>query len=83
MIPKIIHLCWLSDDAYPPKISKCIKSWKKYLPDYKIMLWDTKRFDINESTWVKQAFIKKKICFCSRLHSFLCFIQLRGYIFRF
>ena len=28
MIPKIIHLCWLSDDAYPPKISKCIKSWK-------------------------------------------------------
>ena len=61
MIPKIIHLCWLSDDAYPPKISKCIKSWKKYLPDYKIMLWDTKRFDINESTWVKQAFIKKNM----------------------
>lgn len=65
MIPKIIHLCWLSNDAYPPKISKCINSWKKYLPDYKIMLWDTKRFDINESTWVKQAFIKKKYAFAA------------------
>ena len=47
MIPKLIHLCWLSGDPYPKKIQFCIDSWKKYLPDYEIMLWDTNRFDVN------------------------------------
>lgn len=65
MIPKIIHLCWLSDDDYPSKIKKCIKSWKKYLPDYEIMLWDTKRFNLEENIWVKQAFTKKKYAFAA------------------
>ena len=59
MIPKIIHLCWLSGDPYPAKIAKCLETWKKYLPDYQVMLWDTNRFDLNSSIWVKQAFEKK------------------------
>ena len=63
MIPKIIHLCWLSGDPYPPKIAKCLASWKKHLPDYEVMLWDTNRFDLESSIWVKQAFEKKKYAF--------------------
>ena len=47
MIPKIIHLCWLSGDPYPPKIAKCLETWKKHLVDYEIILWDTNRFDLN------------------------------------
>ena len=65
MIPKIIHLCWLSGDPYPEKIQKCLESWKKYLPDYEIMLWDTSRFDVNLSNWTRQAFEKKKYAFVS------------------
>ena len=65
MIPKIIHLCWLSNNDYPPKIKRCLKSWQKYLPEYKIMLWDTKRFNLDESIWVKQAFTKKKYAFAA------------------
>ena len=65
MIPKIIHLCWLSNENYPTKIKQCIKSWEKYLPEYKIMLWDTKRFNLEESIWVKQAFEKKKYAFAA------------------
>lgn len=65
MIPKIIHLCWLSNNDYPPKIKRCLKSWQKYLPEYKIMLWDTKRFNLDESIWVKQAFTKKKYAFAT------------------
>lgn len=65
MIPKIIHLCWLSGDPYPPKIAKCIASWKKHLPDYEVMLWDTNRFDLESSIWVKQAFEKKKYAFAA------------------
>ena len=65
MIPKIIHLCWLSGDAYPETIQSCINSWKRHLPDYKIYLWDTNRFDINSSRWVKEAFEAKKYAFAA------------------
>ena len=38
MIPKILHLCWLSGDPYPAKIIRCLKTWEKYLPDYEVMI---------------------------------------------
>lgn len=65
MIPKIIHLCWLSGDPYPKLIKKCLRSWKKYLPDYEIILWDRNRFDINSCQWVKDAFEAKKYAFAA------------------
>ena len=65
MIPKIIHFCWLSGDEYPPMIKKCIESWKLHLPDYEIILWDTKRFDVNSVLWTKQAFECKKYAFAA------------------
>lgn len=65
MIPKIIHLCWLSGDAYPAKIAKCIDSWKRFLPDYEIILWDTKKFPLDNHPWVKQAFEQKKYAFAA------------------
>ena len=27
MIPKIIHLCWLSGDPYPAEIQKCLDGY--------------------------------------------------------
>lgn len=63
MIPKIVHICWLSGDPYPPKIQYCIDSWKKNLPDYEIRLWDLNRFDINSSIWCKEALSRKKYAF--------------------
>lgn len=65
MIPKIIHLCWLSGDPYPPKITKCLKTWKEFLPDYEVILWDTKRFNLDSSIWVRQAFEKRKYAFAA------------------
>lgn len=65
MIPKIIHYCWLSGDLYPEKIQHCINSWKKTLPDYKFILWDTKRFPIDNSIWVKESFEAKKYAFAA------------------
>lgn len=65
MIPKIIHLCWLSGDAYPPLIQKCIDSWKKNLPGYEIWIWDTRRFDVNSVLWTKQAFEVRKYAFAA------------------
>lgn len=78
MIPKIIHLCWLSGDPYPPKIAKCLKSWEKYLSDYEIILWDTKRFDLNSSDWVRQAFETKKYAFAADYIRFYALYNFGG-----
>jgi len=65
MIPKVLHLCWLSGDAYPQKISRCLQSWKDILPGYEIMLWDTTRFPLSQSQWVREAFEAKKYAFAA------------------
>lgn len=65
MIPKKIHFCWLSNNPYPPKIQKCIDSWKNTLSDYEIIKWDLNRFPLNKSIWVKEAFEKKKYAFAA------------------
>lgn len=64
-IPKIIHYCWLSDDPFPQDIERCMASWKKWLPDYEFMLWNTHTFPMTESVWVQQAFEQKKYAFAS------------------
>ena len=72
MIPKIIHLCWISGDIYPPLVQRCIESWAKHLPDYKIMVWDRdKAYAINQR-WVTQAIENRKYAFAAdyiRLHA--------------
>ncbi|KAB1071277.1 glycosyl transferase [Tamlana haliotis] len=65
MISKKIHYCWLSGDEYPELIENCIKSWKKYLPDYELVLWDLNRFPLDKNIWVKQAFEAKKYAFAA------------------
>lgn len=65
MIPKKIHYCWLSNDAIPDKLQKCINSWKLYLPDYEFIKWDLNRFPLENSIWVKQAFEAKKYAFAA------------------
>lgn len=40
MIPKIIHSVWLSGDEKPQLHKDCIDSWKKYMPEYKIIEWN-------------------------------------------
>lgn len=39
MIPKIIHLCWFSNDPYPVEIKVCLDTWKRIVPDYQIKVW--------------------------------------------
>lgn len=63
MIPKTIHLCWFSGEDYPRLVKKCIKSWKKALPDYNIRLWDATSFDFNSVAFIEEAYKAKKWAF--------------------
>lgn len=65
MIPKIIHYCWMSGEPFPELIQECINTWEKFLPDYKIIEWNKNNFDVNISSFTKEAFDVKKYAFVS------------------
>lgn len=63
-IPKIIHYCWFGRGPKPKLAEKCIKSWKKYCPDYEIMEWNEDNFDVSTAPeYVKQAYTAKRWAF--------------------
>ncbi len=64
MIPKIIHYCWFGGNPLPKLARKCIKSWKKFCPDYEIIRWDESNFDVPAAPlYVRQAYEAKKWAF--------------------
>ncbi|MGK4179957.1 glycosyltransferase family 32 protein [Lapidilactobacillus dextrinicus] len=65
MIPKTIHYCWFGGSPLPSNVKKCIDSWKKYCPDYKIIQWNESNFDIHINQYVYEAYKEKKYAFVS------------------
>ncbi len=56
-IPKIIHYCWFGRKPKPPLAEKCIRSWKKFCPDYEIIEWNEDNFDLSDTPlYVRQAY---------------------------
>ena len=60
---KIIHYCWFGPRKLSKVAKKCIKTWKKFLPDYEIKLWTESNFDFNQNEFVRQAYENKKWAF--------------------
>lgn len=66
MIPKIIHYCWLSGDPFPPEIKKCMRTWKKVMPDYEWKLWSLENFDLASAPqFVRDAVKARKWAFAA------------------
>ena len=62
-IPKIIHYCWFGNNEKPNDVIKYMETWKKNCPDYTIIEWNEKNFDITSNLYVKQAYEQKKYAF--------------------
>lgn len=60
---KYIHYCWFGGQKLPRKARKCIRSWKKYLPEYEIVRWDESNSDLEACPFIKEAYEKKKWAF--------------------
>ena len=76
MIPKIIHYCWFGRGELPTLALKCIDSWKQYLPDYELRLWNEENFDIYSNSYVLEAYQSRKFAFVTdyvRLYALLIF----------
>lgn len=64
-IPKIIHYCWFGGAELPENVVKCINSWKKYCPDYEIIQWNERNYDIKKNPYMWEAYQHKKWGFVS------------------
>lgn len=64
-IPKVIHYCWFGGKPLPQSAKKCIESWKRFLPDYKIKEWNESNFDVNAIPYIQEAYEAKKYAFVS------------------
>ena len=64
-IPKVIYYCWFGKGKMPSLAEKCIKSWQKYCPDYKILCINEENFNVNENKYASEAYSAKKWAFVS------------------
>ncbi len=65
MIPKFIHYCWFGRGEESVLMKKCISSWKKFLPEYEIKVWNEDNFDVNSIPYTRDAYKEKKYAFVS------------------
>ena len=81
MEEKVIHYCWFGGKPKSKLIKDCIESWKKYLPDYKIVEWNESNFDVNCCQYVREAYAAKKWAFVSDYARFYILYKYGGLYF--
>lgn len=62
---KKIHYIWLGKSKKNRVIRKCIKSWKRYFPDWEIIEWNEDNLDLGINEYCRQAYNAKKYAFAS------------------
>lgn len=65
MIPKVIHYCWFGNGKKSELVLKCIESWKKYCPNYKIIEWNETNYDVTKNKYMREAYEEKRWGFVS------------------
>ena len=67
LIPKVIHYIWLGTNEIDKISLKCMDSWSKILPEYKIVRWNDEKCKniISKNLYARQAYEKRKYAFVS------------------
>ena len=65
MIPKVIHYCWFGGNPIPEKDRRYIEGWKEKCPDYEIIEWNERNYDVSKNKYMAQAYEEKKWGFVS------------------
>ncbi len=81
MIPKKIHYCWFGGKPLDELGQKCLESWKRFFPDYRIIEWNESNFDINCCDYVREAYEAKKWAFVSDYARFKILYEEGGVYF--
>ena len=81
-IPKTIHFCWFGGNPLGAEELRCIESWKRFFPDYRIVRWDESNFDVNCCKYVAQAYSAGKWAFVSDYARFAILYEQGGLYLR-
>jgi mannosyltransferase OCH1-like enzyme len=65
MIDKTIVYCWFGHGEKPKKIQRCLSSWNKNCPEYKIIEINETNFNTSMFQYTKQAYEQKRYAFVS------------------
>lgn len=60
IIPKKIHYCWFGGNPIPDRYQAWMDSWKKHCPDYEIIEWNERNYDISKNKYMWDAYQQKK-----------------------
>lgn len=64
MIHRTIHYCWFGGKEKPERVQKCIASWKKHCPEYRIQEWNEGNVELEECPqYVRDAYTAKKYAY--------------------
>lgn len=64
MIPKIIHYCWFGGKEKPALAQVCLRSWKRFAPDFELKEWNESNFDLSSApVYVRQAMDARRWAF--------------------
>jgi len=78
---KDIYYCWFGRNAKSKEMQRCIKSWKKFLPDYCVHEINEDNYDLrHKPAYVQQAYDAKKWAFVSDYARFDVLYHRGGYI---
>lgn len=65
-IPKKLHYCWFGNNPKGEIFDRCLKSWKKYAPNFEIYEWNESNSDLSSAPkYVQDALREKKWAFVS------------------
>jgi mannosyltransferase OCH1-like enzyme len=59
VIPKKIHYSWFSGEPIPDKNRHWMESWSKHNPDYEIIEWNSRNYDLSKHPYMKAAYQTK------------------------
>lgn len=62
---KKIHYIWLGRNKKSRRIEKCLRSWRKFFPDWEIIEWNEDNVDVDCIPYCRQAYDSKKYAFVS------------------
>lgn len=61
--PKTIYYCWFGHGELSATAKKCLASWERYAPGYRIVRCDESVFDVESHPWTKAAYEAEKYAY--------------------
>lgn len=79
MIPKTLHYVWVGTQPKPALVQRCMASWQKFCPDYKVVEWGNDALEKIDNAYVQEAAAAGKWAFVSDYLRLLALYEEGGF----